>query len=415
MLHNKARDQFDPLSVLTLRYIYHRFHIGKVIKAWDLGVATMKKGEIATLVCKPEYAYGESGSPPKIPPNATLVFEVELFDWKAEDLSPSKDDGILRRNLVKGEGYSTPNDGAAVEVHLLGKYDGRVFEERDVTFTVGEGCEHGILQGIEIAIKKFKKCEKSRVTLSSKFAFGEKGHSEYNIPPNAGPIEYEVTLKSFEKAKERWQLNDDEKVQESKLFKEKGTKYFKEGKLDLALAQYKKVTEYLEFSFSEVGEDASEEQKAKKKECEQISLAGHLNLALCYLKKEEFLLARDECDKALKLDAKNEKALFRKGQAYYGMKEHDAAKKEFQAVLEMDKENKAAAHQIMLCNQAIKMQKERDKKLYANMFERMSKLDSKVGDKSHKDSGLDVGPWNGEKEGAQESSVAQQQQAEVAT
>ena len=47
-------------------------------------MATMKKGELAVLTCKSEYAYGESGSPPKIPPSATLVFEVELFDWRGE-------------------------------------------------------------------------------------------------------------------------------------------------------------------------------------------------------------------------------------------------------------------------------------------------------------------------------------------
>lgn len=54
------------------------FSIGSVIKAWDLGVATMKRGEVAVLYCKANYAYGENGSPPKIPPNATLVFEVCL-------------------------------------------------------------------------------------------------------------------------------------------------------------------------------------------------------------------------------------------------------------------------------------------------------------------------------------------------
>ncbi|KAI3909088.1 hypothetical protein MKW92_028428 [Papaver armeniacum] len=38
----------------------------------------MKVGEIAKIICKPEYAYGSAGSPPEIPPESTLVFEVEL-------------------------------------------------------------------------------------------------------------------------------------------------------------------------------------------------------------------------------------------------------------------------------------------------------------------------------------------------
>ena len=49
---------------------------GEVIKAWDVGVATMKRGELAKLTCRGDYAYGETGSPPRIPANATLVFEV---------------------------------------------------------------------------------------------------------------------------------------------------------------------------------------------------------------------------------------------------------------------------------------------------------------------------------------------------
>jgi FKBP-type peptidyl-prolyl cis-trans isomerase len=47
-----------------------------VIKGWDQGVATMKKGEKAMLICRADYAYGDRGSPPKIGPGATLHFEV---------------------------------------------------------------------------------------------------------------------------------------------------------------------------------------------------------------------------------------------------------------------------------------------------------------------------------------------------
>ncbi|KAJ7964535.1 Peptidylprolyl isomerase [Quillaja saponaria] len=57
------------------------FELGKgsVIKAWDIALKTMKVGEVAKITCKPEYAYGSAGSPPDIPPNATLIFEVELI------------------------------------------------------------------------------------------------------------------------------------------------------------------------------------------------------------------------------------------------------------------------------------------------------------------------------------------------
>jgi len=71
---DSSRDRNKPFQF--------RLGVGEVIRGWDEGVAKMSKGERATLTCTPDYAYGDDGYPPIIPPKSTLIFDVELIDFK---------------------------------------------------------------------------------------------------------------------------------------------------------------------------------------------------------------------------------------------------------------------------------------------------------------------------------------------
>ncbi|CAH9091252.1 unnamed protein product [Cuscuta epithymum] len=90
------------------------FEVGKgsVIKAWDIALRTMKVGEVAVITCKPEYAYGTAGSPPDIPPEATLVFEVELVACrprKGSSLGSVSDEKTRLEELKKQREASAAN------------------------------------------------------------------------------------------------------------------------------------------------------------------------------------------------------------------------------------------------------------------------------------------------------------------
>jgi FK506-binding protein 4/5 len=160
---------------------------GQVIKGWDVGIKTMKKGENAIFTIPAAMAYGESGSPPTIPPNATLQFDVELLTWASvKDIC--KDGGIIKKVLKEGEKWENPKDLDEVLVNYEVKLeDGSLIAKSDgVEFTVEEGL---FCPALGKAVKTMKKGEKVDLIVRPQYGFGEKGKpasgDEAAVPQNA--------------------------------------------------------------------------------------------------------------------------------------------------------------------------------------------------------------------------------------
>lgn len=362
--------QFDSSRDRRKRF---EFTLGgkEVISGWEIAVLSMNKGELASFKIDSEYAYGDRGSPPTIPPNACLNFEIELYDWKLEDLSKRKDGGITRRVIDDGEGWDNPNKGSTCSIEYSMKYKDKVLEKREVTFYLGEGIEEGLVSAVEIAVRKMKKDEKCEIFAKPAYVWGEGiGNKAFGVPNDYEEICFQIHLKSFENVKEIYEMDNNERIEQAMLVKTKGTKYFKEGKYKLAIKQYKRVTQFLGLP-----EDFEDELRAR---ADEVLLAGYLNLSMCHLKLLNYHEAQNNATKALSFDSKSEKGLFRRGQAYFGQKEYKLALIDFKSVLEIDPNNAASKAHIQNCQVKLKEQNETEKKRFKNMFDNFAKLDSKV-------------------------------------
>ncbi|KAH9738747.1 peptidylprolyl isomerase [Citrus sinensis] len=153
---------------------------GEVIKGWDEGVATMKKGERAIFFIPSVLAYGEAGSPPLIPSNSSLVFDIELLSWSTiRDITG--DGGILKKIIKEGEGWATPRDNDEVLV----KYEARL-QNGALVSESNEGVEFRVFDGhlcpaISKTVRTMRRGEKAELAVKFSYGIENDGYEATNI------------------------------------------------------------------------------------------------------------------------------------------------------------------------------------------------------------------------------------------
>lgn len=180
---------------------------GQVIKGWDEGIALLKAGDKATLYIPSDLAYGERGAGQVIPPNADLVFEVELISFETpEPILPfdvaGKDTVTtasgLQYILVEEGAGAQPYESQIVSVHYTGYLaDGTIFDSsiergQPIVFPVGTG---RVIPGWDEGIMLLNTGAKARFIIPSDLAYGANGAGGI-IPPNATLI-FDVELVEF--------------------------------------------------------------------------------------------------------------------------------------------------------------------------------------------------------------------------
>ncbi|KAJ1407321.1 Tetratricopeptide-like helical domain superfamily [Sesbania bispinosa] len=340
-------------------------------------VKTMKKGEKVLLNVKPQYAFGESGRPASgdegaVPPNASLQIDLELVSWKTvSDIT--KDRKVLKKTLKEGEGYERPNDGAVVQVKLIGKLqDGTVFlkkgyddDEQPFEFKIDE---EQVIDGLDRAVKNMKKGEIALVTIQPEYAFGPSGSPQElaTVPPNS-TVYYEVELLSFVKEKESWDLNTQEKIEAAGKKKEEGNALFKAGKYERASKRYEKAIRFIEYDSS-----FSDEEKQQTK---ALKITCNLNNAACKLKLKDYKQAEKMCTKVLELDSRNVKALYRRAQAYMNLVDLDLAEMDIKKALEIEPDNRDVKIEYKILKEKVREYNKKDAQFYGSIFAKMNKLE----------------------------------------
>lgn len=340
---DSSRDRGEPFDTPVGK--------GQVIRGWDEVMPTMTVNERCKVLIKSDYAYGPNGSPPTIPPNAALIFDMELLGVSGEDLSEAKDKSITRIIMNSSEKYTQPEiqDTVTVTVQKLG-VEKPLFDK--LVFTLGEEELHeGMDLSITACILKMTQEEKSQFTLSVSHPQNNSGSS----------VTYVIEVHDLQVTQRYWEMEESERIAACDTYKNAGTTFLKDGKIKTALGKYEYV---LTITDNDMPKDAD-----LKKQLTDFRMSAMLNMSLCKLKLKDYLHVIQLSNDILELDSENEKAWYRKGSAHANLNDHLQAKDCFSHIVKnINPDNKQAIKMLHQSNKKVKDAVEKEQKLARKMF-----------------------------------------------
>jgi len=350
---------------------------GSVIKGWDIGIASMLVGERAILRCTAEYAYGEKGSPPKIPENATLDFVVQLNEieqYKAVWGTKDADESIWKKTIKEVEGWDTAEDLWDVTVTYTGREDdenGRIWcSGKDEKFKIPFDLEFeskGVIpdyeqpRGFFVCLRETKIGEVNFFKLQSNdfYTFGTAGSEKFKIKPNTD-LFYEMTVSHLKRFNTKsWQLKDVEKVPKALELKDIANDYFRHGKLAVAKQIYGEVLNIT----TNIKDNNDEKEKIN-----EISVTCYSNTALVETQLNNISEASEQIEKGLAIDPKHEKLRYRQALLTFKRGDFSSTDELLNELLKEFPESKAIKLLASKNARAIKASKKTARKLARKMF-----------------------------------------------
>ena len=254
-------------------------------------------------------------------------------------------------------------------VHYTGRLmDGTIFDSsisRNTTFkfTLGQG----VIEGWSIGFATMKKGEKAVLQCGPKYAYGPSG-SPPKIPPNA-TLRFTVELINFApKRKEAWQMKSNEKVEEADKCKNEGNRAFTSGDLHGAIDEYKAGWKYIEYFNDDEANMYDPLSDTSKTLLQTLRVTLQSNMAMVYLKLENYREAMKAADTALKYDPNHAKSLFRRGTARSHIGMFEEAKSDLLQAVKLAPSDAAIRNELERVKQVIQAGKEREKKAFSGIF-----------------------------------------------